>query len=111
MTKQELGTIPGPNPDWANFASSEAVDVTYDSSGSRVATRKLSGGGTAFALTQSNYDALGRPNCSAIRMNTAAYGSLPSSACTLGTQGSFGADRISQTVYDAAGQATQLKHS
>jgi YD repeat-containing protein len=38
-------------------------------------------------------------------------GSLPSSACTPGTQGSFGPDRISQAVYDAAGQVTQLKQA
>src|SRR5262249_53470481 len=45
----------------------------------------------------------------AVRMNTAIYGSLPASACTLGTQGSFGPDRIGQIVYDNASQVTQLK--
>jgi YD repeat-containing protein len=42
-------------------------------------------------------------------MNVAVYGSLPASACTLGTQGNFGPDRIARTVYDAAGQVTQLQ--
>jgi hypothetical protein len=36
-------------------------------------------------------------------MNPAVYASLPASACTLGTAGSFGPDRIQQTIYDAAG--------
>lgn len=110
VTKQELGTVNSQSdPDWANFASLQAVDVTYDGSGSRVATTKLSAGGTAYALTQTSYDALGRLDCSAVRMNTAVYGSLPASACTLGTQGSFGPDRIGQAVYDAAGQLIQQK--
>jgi YD repeat-containing protein len=69
----------------------------------------LSAGGTNYALTQTSYDALGRVDCSAVRMNIAVYGSLPASACSLSTQGSDGPDRISQLVYDPAGQLTQLK--
>jgi RHS repeat-associated protein len=71
-------------------------------------TRKLVAGGTAYALTQTGYDGLGRAECVATRMNTAAYGSLPS-ACSLGTQGSHGPDRIVKSVFDAAGQQTQLQ--
>jgi RHS repeat-associated protein len=40
-------------------------------------------------------------------MNTAAFGALPSSACTLGTSGSYGPDRIVKTFRDAAGQVTR----
>jgi len=39
-------------------------------------------------------------------MNTAIYGSLPASACTLGTQGSFGPDRIVKMTYDADSRPT-----
>jgi RHS repeat-associated protein len=42
-------------------------------------------------------------------MNPAAFTSLPASACTLGTAGSFGPDRITKTIRDAAGQVTQVK--
>ena len=42
-------------------------------------------------------------------MNSAEFGSLPSSACTLDTEGSHGKDRIVKTIYDAAGQVTQTK--
>jgi RHS repeat-associated protein len=109
VSKQEFGTVNSQSdPDWANFASLETVDITYDAN-SRVKTSKLSAGGTDYALSQMSYDGLGRPDCLATRMNPAIYGSLPASACTLGTQGSFGPDRISQTVYDAASQPTQLK--
>ena len=44
-------------------------------------------------------------------MNPSIYASLPSSACTLGTAGSYGNDRINQTVYDAASEPTQLKEA
>ncbi|MEH3098734.1 RHS repeat-associated core domain-containing protein [Sphingomonas adhaesiva] len=42
-------------------------------------------------------------------MNSSVYGALPASACTLGTTGSQGPDRISKNVYDAAGQLVQVR--
>ena len=42
-------------------------------------------------------------------MNPSVYGSLPSSACTLSTQGSNGPDQITETIYDNAGHVTQHK--
>src|ERR1041385_8197622 len=42
-------------------------------------------------------------------MNPAIFGSLPSDACTLGTQGSDGPDRISKNIYDAANQLQQVR--
>jgi RHS repeat-associated protein len=86
----------------------EAVEVGYDSH-ARPVTRKLVAGGSAHALTQTSYDALGRPECAATRMNPAAFGSLPSSACSLGAEGSHGPDRIAKTLYDAAGQVTEVR--
>jgi len=74
-----------------------------------VTTRKLSSGGTNYALAQTDYYSDDRLQCSALRMNTSVYASLPSSACTLGTQGSYGPDRISKNVYDNAGQLTQVQ--
>jgi RHS repeat-associated protein len=109
VSKQEVGTTASQTDTaWASFAPLQTVDIAFDSN-SRPVTSKLSASGTDYALTQTSYDALGRTDCTAVRMNTAIYGSLPASTCTLGTQGSFGPDRISQNVYDAAGQLTQLK--
>jgi YD repeat-containing protein len=42
-------------------------------------------------------------------MNPAAFGSLPPSACSLGTQGSFGPDRIAKAVFDTADQVTKAQ--
>jgi RHS repeat-associated protein len=106
-TKQESGTTAGQSdPAWAAFAPTQTVDVTYDSA-RRPVTRKLSSGGTDYALTQAGYDAAGRVDCVATRMNPTIYGSLPANACTLGVAGSFGADRIARTIYDNAGQVIQ----
>jgi len=107
LTKVERGTVNSQSDtDWNNFAPLETVDIAFDAN-ARITSGKLSGGGTAFALAQASYDTLGRPECSAVRMNTATYGSLPASACTLGTQGSFGPDRIAKTIYDNASQVLQ----
>lgn len=64
---------------------------------------------TIKLVTQYSYDSVGRLECTAVRMNQAVYGSLPSSACNLGTEGGAGPDRITKNVYDAAGQLVQVR--
>jgi RHS repeat-associated protein len=109
VSKNEIGTVTDQSDTaWNAFSVSQTVDIGFDSN-FRPITSKLSAGGTDYSLTQTSYDSLGRVDCVALRMNPSVYGSLPSSACTLSTQGSYGPDRISQTVYDAAGQAVQKK--
>jgi RHS repeat-associated protein len=110
-TKTERGTVNSQSDsDWAAFVPLEEVQTSYDASG-RPVVQKLVAGGTTHALSQMSYDALGRPECIAQRMNPAAFTSLPASACTLGMQGTgtndFGPDRIAKTSYDAAGQVTK----
>jgi YD repeat-containing protein len=105
----ERGTVDGTSDgDWAAFGALEAVESSYDTLGRAVTTR-LTSGGTTYVLSQTSYDAKGRTECTAQRMNPSAFGSLPSSACSLGTQGSFGPDRIVKTIYDSADQVTQVK--
>ncbi|WP_340643885.1 RHS repeat-associated core domain-containing protein [Phenylobacterium sp.] len=58
-------------------------------------------------VTQYAYDALNRVTCTAVRMNPAVYGRLPSDACVPSTAGVNGPDRISRKVYDAIGQLVQ----
>jgi RHS repeat-associated protein len=90
------------------FAISKQVDITYDSLNRKVKD-VVSSGGTPYAVTQYSYDAVGRLECTAVRMNPAVYTSLPANACTLGTTGSNGPDRITRTVYDNAGQVLQVQ--
>ncbi|HEY0411754.1 MAG TPA: RHS repeat-associated core domain-containing protein [Allosphingosinicella sp.] len=107
VTKVERGTVLSQSDaDWTNFSAAEAAETAYDALG-RPVTQSLTAGGTTYALTQTSYDAKGRPECAAQRMNPAVFGSLPSSACSLGTQGSYGPDRVVKTTYDAADQATK----
>jgi RHS repeat-associated protein len=109
LVKVEQGNVNSQSDsDWAAFAAAQATETTYDSNAKPVVVKAVSGS-TVYALGQTSYDALGRPECSAQRMNPAAFGSLPASACTLGTQGSYGPDRISKAIYDAAGRVTQRK--
>jgi YD repeat-containing protein len=106
VTKVEQGTVNSQSDsDWASFSTLQEVDTTYDSS-ARPVTKSLVSGGTTYALTQMSYDGEGRLQCTAVRMNPSVYSSLPSDACTLGTTGSYGSDRIVKTTYDAANRPT-----
>jgi YD repeat-containing protein len=105
----DYGTVAGTSDtDWAAFALSYQQNVTYDSN-HRPSVSKLVSGSTTYGVTQYSYDALGRLGCAAVRMNPAVFASLPASACTAGTTGSAGADRITRTSYDDAGQVTKVE--
>lgn len=93
---------------WSGFTVFQTAATTYDAM-DRKLTETVSSGGTAYSLTQYSYDSSGRLECTAVRMNPAVYTSLPTSACTLGTAGSQGSDRITRNVYDAAGQVTKVQ--
>jgi RHS repeat-associated protein len=88
---------------WSGFTVFRTVDATYDALGRKL-RESLSSGTTVHSLTQYSYDSAGRLECTAVRMNSAVFSSLPSSACDPGSAGSFGPDRITKTVYDAAGR-------
>lgn len=94
---------------WVGFAISTRVSYTYDDAGRLASEKTLDDLGNVLALTQRSYDSMGRLECTAVRMNPAVYGSLPASACTLGTQGTQGPDRITKYVYDAAGQLAKVQ--
>ena len=96
--------------DWSNFVAVERAETIYDPNGRKTIDRHVAGGVT-HALTQQSYDEAGRVQCNAQRMNPAAYASLPTSACTLGTQGSFGPDRITRNGYDQAGQLKSVERA
>ncbi len=86
----------------------QSADMVYDADGRKLRDT-LASGGTNHALSQYSYDTAGRLTCAAQRMNPATWGSLPPSACTLGTAGSFGPDRITRTLRDANGRPTEIK--
>jgi len=64
---------------------------------------------TIVSVTQTSYDYLNHPVCSAVRMNTATFTALPSDPCALAaTSATYGPDRITKNQYDAAGQLTDI---
>jgi len=103
VTLVEQGTA---NADGSGFAALQQVASAYDSA-NRLTQQSAQAGGTIYAVTQYSYDGAGRLQCSAQRMNPAAFGSLPA-ACTQGTAGSFGPDRINLASYDGASRLLQI---
>lgn len=108
-TLVETGTTSGQSDTaWAAFSPAQATETTYDSY-DRPLTQSVKSGSTVYALSQASYDSRGRLDCSAVRMNPAQYGSLPTSACTATTAGSQGGDRITRNTYDALGRVIQVE--
>lgn len=93
---------------WASFSALQSQGVDYDTLGRRVQD-SLVVSSTTYAVQQYSYDDENRPECAALRMNPDVFGSLPASACTHGTPGVYGPDRIVKTVYNAADQVSVVK--
>lgn len=95
--------------DWPNFTVLRTQRFHYDTLGQLVKAEIVGSDQTTTAVTQTNYDRAGRLGCTAVRMNPAIFGALPASACSLGTAGTDGPDRITRNYYDAAGNVTEVK--
>lgn len=109
VASADIGVVNGTSDsDWAGFATLQSVQPSYDAN-SRVTRQEVKAGGTTYELTQFSYDAVGRLECEAQRMNSATWSSLPASACSQATAGAFGADRITKTSYDAAGRPSLVQ--
>jgi len=110
LIKVEQGNVTSQsNSDWAGFSPAQSVETSYDAN-ARPVFGKLVSGSTAYALTQTTYDQLGRVECVAQRMDMADFASPFPDACTLTTPaGSEGPDRIVKTFYDTAGRVTEVK--
>lgn len=108
VMKVERGTVNSQSDaDWNAFAALESTENVRDSIGRVVATIKK-GGGTTYAVTHTSYDGAWRPECTAIRMNPAQWGT-PTNACSLQTASTDGPDRISKTFYNAAGEVMKVQ--
>ena len=84
--------------EWSGFTVFQRVDTTFDVMGRKVKD-VVTAGGVPQGVTQYSYTAAGDLECTAVRMNAATFASPPASACTLGTQGTQGKDRITKNVY------------
>ncbi|KRA62341.1 hypothetical protein ASD79_22350 [Caulobacter sp. Root655] len=89
-----IGTVT--NESGANFIAQETRSFTYDAVGNTVRATTPSG------VTQFSYDGADHLICAAVRMTAA----LAADACAPVTTGTDNPDRITKSVYDAAGQVT-----
>lgn len=94
---------------WTGFAVLSSKEISYDNMWRKTLEIVRGHDGRRTSATQYSYDALGRLECTAQRMNSSLYTSLPPSACTHSTEGSQGPDRITKNIYDAAGQSLKVQ--
>ena len=95
---------------WTGFTVFRSTATTYDVM-SRKTRDSVAAAGVTQTVTDYSYDSAGRPECTTVRMYPATFGSLPASACTLGTTGPQGPDRITRNLYDAASQLTKIQRA
>jgi RHS repeat-associated protein len=99
---------------WTGFTVLQVVDTQYDSDGNKVKesvsgiASDASGPPVLQSVTEYNYDQIGRPRCTAVRMNPDFWTTPLPDTCVPGTpHAAYGADRIVRNVYDEAGQLVQ----
>lgn len=116
-TWQSEAVAPSAWPTWngsSGFKLFSKAETTYDTLDRKTLETNwgsTDGGATWIesGVTQYSYDGFGRLDCTAVRMNPATWAALPASACTLATTSStYGPDRITRNVYDAAGQVLKV---
>ena len=114
---QSEAVAPSAWPAWngsAGFRLFSKIETAYDAVDHKLVETSWgsSDGGATWvesSVTQYSYDAAGRPDCTAVRMNPATWSALPASACDLATTSTtYGPDRISRNVYDADGQVLKV---
>jgi RHS repeat-associated protein len=106
LTTQD-GTVVDPNnPSLTVFTQ---TNLTYDSHRNPKSEAVVANGLTQ-ALVQRSFDDSGRLECEARRMNPAVFSTV-SGACSLGTEGSYGPDRITHNIYDTAGQLQKIQRA
>ncbi|HEV2748267.1 MAG TPA: hypothetical protein VGW34_13325 [Allosphingosinicella sp.] len=108
QTIVESGTVEGlTDADWAAFQPLENVRTSFDRSGrtTRVALRV---GSATHAVTHYGYDAAGRLECTAVRMNETKLGGPFGTACEPDAEGGHGPDRIVRTLYTVRGEPARI---
>lgn len=107
VTLVETGTIP--NASSTSLTVTGNIAMTYDSRRNLIRERVYVGS-TDYRVTDRSFLDRGLADCTTVRMNLAALpAATAAGACTLGTEGSFGPDRIRRNVHDAAGRLTKVQ--
>jgi RHS repeat-associated protein len=108
LSQTEFGTVVDQSDvAWTAFSSQQQAVNTYDAN-ARPVKSELKAGGTTYSLSQTNYDAVGRADCTVQRMDPAQWAGQ-ANACLPQTTGSNGPDRVSKTIYNSASEVTQVQ--
>ena len=108
VSNTEIGNVADTSDaSWLAMTVSQSEATTYDDNG-RAVKSEVKAGSTTYAVTQSNYDALGRINCTVQRMDPAQWTSQ-TDACTPQTTGASGPDQLTKKNYNAANQLTSVQ--
>ncbi|WP_404343065.1 RHS repeat domain-containing protein [Pseudoalteromonas mariniglutinosa] len=101
----ETGTLTSPTSTSLSVYNTETI--AYNTR--NLATKKeISSPSKKEAVTQFTYDTRNRLMCKAIRMNASTFNGLPSSACSLASEGVDGPDRITRNYYDRLSRSTKV---
>nr|WP_275950713.1 RHS repeat-associated core domain-containing protein [Croceibacterium selenioxidans] len=104
----EKGTVNSQSDaDWAAFSPLSNTLVEFDTYG-RPVRQKLRHNTTDHQVIDTRYDSLGRVQCTILRMDTASWGTLPSSCSPTQTNGAHGPDRVTYNTYDALGRVKMV---
>jgi RHS repeat-associated protein len=95
----------------ADFTVLSSAETVYDNLDRKIQELGKASTGAIVSAAQYSYDGIGRLDCVATRMNLSAIPAVGSSACTLGSEGSSGKDRISKNVYNSVGQLLVIKRA
>lgn len=108
VTKVEIGHVTDQSDSaWSVFSSRQEEVTTYSADARPVKT-ELKADGTTYSVTHRGFDSVGRLMCSAVRMDPAQW-ATQTNACLPQTTATLGPDRITRTLYDAAGRVTQVQ--
>lgn len=94
---------------WSGFTILQTEHFAYDTLNQPVKSWVTGSDGATISMVQTNRDRAGREACKAVRMNSAAFASVPASACLLGAEGAQGQDRITRNHYNAAGELVRIQ--
>jgi RHS repeat-associated protein len=92
---------------WTGVTVRRSVQTDYDGLDRKI-RETVKGSSAVASVTDFSYDHVGRPECTAVRMNLTAL-PVVGSACTLGTAGSFGPDRITRNYYNNVGELARVE--
>jgi RHS repeat-associated protein len=110
VTRVEQGTTIGQtDAAWAAFSRLQMREAGYDANGRQWFASANRADGLILSYTRFGYDTLGRPICTALRMNPALYPETSVDPCQLAPSGSFGPDRITRTYHTAASEAQKVQ--